>query len=70
MEEEKRRGRVPGRYLSPGGRRRRPPGQWIRVAVLVVWDGLLLYMILECLIEPVYGAAFASAISVYLGYQL
>ena len=44
--------------------------RWVTVMVLLLWDGLLLYMIVRCLIEPVYGAAFVGAVSMYLGYQL
>ncbi len=43
---------------------------WITIMVLLAWDGLLLYMILHCLIEPVFGAGFVALVSVYLGYQL
>ena len=67
MEQE--REKTNGRYLS-----RRYRGTRFRkhlsVLVLLVWDGLLLYMIVDCLIEPVYGAAFVAVISVYLGYQI
>lgn len=45
-------------------------GRWLTVTVLLAWDGLLLYMIVHCLIEPVYGAAFVAVVSIYLGYQL
>lgn len=54
-----------GRYL-PGRRK----GRWMVAAVLLAWDGLLLYMIVRCLIVPVYGGIFIAAVSVYLGYQL
>ena len=67
MEQE--REKTNGRYLS-----RRYRGirfrKYLSVLVLLVWDGLLLYMIVDCLIEPVYGAAFVAVISVYLGYQI
>lgn len=61
-----------GRFLASP---RRTAGRgnlcrWLTVTVLLAWDGLLLYMIVECLIEPVYGAAFVGAVSIYLGYQL
>ena len=46
------------------------PGKWMMVAVLVAWDGLLLYMIIRCLIDPVYGAVFVAAVSCYLGNLL
>ena len=67
MEQE--REKTNGRYLSRryrGARFRK----YLSVLVLLVWDGLLLYMIVDCLIEPVYGAAFVAVVSVYLGYQI
>ncbi len=60
-----------GRFLA--NRHLHRSGRVVRcltVAVLLAWDGLLLYMIVHCLIEPVYGAAFVAVVSVYLGYQL
>ena len=59
-----------GRYLN--GREPHPGGlcRWIRVTLLLVWDGVLLFMIIDCLIAPVYGAVFIGVISMYLGYQL
>lgn len=61
----------PGRYLCKGGGRHRvAPGRCLTVAVLLIWDGLLLYMIMGCLIDPVYGAVFVAVVSVYLGYLL
>lgn len=57
-----------GRFLA--GRRPAGPVRWLTVTVLLAWDGLLLYMIVRCLIEPVYGAAFVAVVSIYLGYQL
>ena len=69
MEEENRKKNTHGRYLTTvrtGGRICR----WVRVAVLMVWDGVLLYMIAQCLIVPVYGAAFVGVISIYLGLEL
>ena len=65
QEQEK----INGRYLSRQYRGRRFR-KCLAVLVLLVWDGLLLYMIVDCLIEPVYGAAFVAVISVYLGYQI
>ena len=59
-----------GRYLAGGHHAARCPGKWMTVAVLLVWDGLLIYMIVRCLIEPVYGAAFVAAVSFYLGILL
>ena len=62
-----------GRYLKKDRcerSQRRKPGRLLPVILLLVWDGLLLYMIVECLIVPVYGAAFIAVISVYLGNKL
>lgn len=62
-----------GRYLKKDRNERmrhRKPGKYLPVMLLLVWDGLLLYMIVECLIEPVYGAAFVAVVSVYLGNKL
>lgn len=42
----------------------------LSVIFLVVWDGVLLYMIAQSLIVPVYGAAFVVVLSVYLGNKL
>lgn len=62
-----------GRFLKKDRQertQRRKPGRYLPVILLLVWDGLLLYMIVECLIVPVYGAAFVAVISVYLGNKL
>lgn len=62
-----------GRYLKNDRYERtqhRKPGRYLPVILLLIWDGLLLYMIVECLIVPVYGAAFVAVISVYLGNKL
>ncbi|MGM9588578.1 MAG: hypothetical protein ACI3V0_00180 [Faecousia sp.] len=66
MEEKDR---TTGRFLP---QRKHPQifSRWLTVTVLLAWDGLLLYMIVQCLIEPVYGAGFVALVSVYLGYQL
>lgn len=56
-----------GKYLAGG---RGQPLGWLKVTVLLVWDGMLLYMIADCLIEPVWGGVFIAAVSMYLGYQL
>ena len=72
-EERMRNMEESGRYLKKDRRereRRRKPGRYLPVILLLVWDGLLLYMIVECLIVPVYGAAFVAVISVYLGNKL
>ena len=70
MGEENRKKHTHGRYLTNAG----PGGgaifRWMRVVILLSWNGMLLYMIADCLIAPVYGAAFIGMISVYLGYQL
>ena len=67
--EQNRKGRflVRTERKAPG---RRMVSRWLTITMLVAWDGLLLYMIVGCLIEPVYGAAFVAVVSVYLGYQL
>ena len=67
MEQE--REKTNGRYLSRRYRAARLR-KGLAVLVLLVWDGLLLYMIVDCLIEPVYGTAFVAVVSVYLGYQI
>ena len=72
MEEESER-RTVGRFQTGSDRR---PGRsrkqirWMTVTVLLAWDGLLLYMIVACLVEPVYGAVLLAMVSVCLGYQL
>lgn len=68
----------PGKYLtapaqSPVRRRGRGYSRLrgcMTVTVLLLWDGLLLYMIVKYLIVPVYGGLFIAVVSVYLGYQL
>ena len=70
----------PGKYLSQSDRealqrQRRSSGirrcrRYMTVTVLLLWDGLLLYMIVKCLIDGVYGAVFMTVISTYLGYHL
>lgn len=62
-----------GRFLK--GRKNRKErhkrsAQCLAMLLLLAWDGLLLYMIVERLIEPVYGAAFVAVVSVYLGMKL
>ena len=62
-----------GRYLYNSRNekvRHRKLGKYLSVILLLAWDGLLLYMMVECLIEPVYGAAFVAVVSVYLGNKL
>ena len=63
-----------GRYLPNNTRHRKNMPirlrQCVTVLVLLSWDGLLLYMIVRCLIEPVYGGLFIAIVSVYMGYQL
>ena len=68
--EDERRSRAAGRFLTRQPGSRKALSRWLTVTVLMIWDGLLLYMIVECLIEPVYGAAFVAAVSVYLGILL
>ena len=67
MEQERRK--TNGWYL-PRRYRGARCGKYLVVLVLLAWDGLLLYMIVDCLIEPVYGAAFVAVVSVYLGYKI
>ena len=69
MNEQKDSGRY--LYNSPTEKvHRRKLGKYLSVILLLAWDGLLMYMIVECLIEPVYGAAFVAVVSVYLGNKL
>lgn len=42
----------------------------LTVLVLLCWDGLLLYMILRCLIQPACGGLFIAIVSINLGYLL
>ena len=70
----------PGKYLNRADRevlqrQQRRSGmrrcrRYMTVTVLLLWDGLLLYMIVRCLIDGVYGAVFMTVISIYLGYNL
>lgn len=69
-----------GRFLTEADRRAvqrqrqyrqvRRIRRWMTVTVLLLWDGLLLYMIVRCLIEPVWGGAFVAVVSIYLGYRM
>ena len=62
-----------GRFLNNGSHqaaRHKKRGGYLSVILLLAWDGLLLYMIVKCLIEPVYGAAFVAVVSIYLGNKL
>ena len=73
MDGENARQQNAGRFLTEKEvrpARRRHTGRWLTVTMLLIWDGVLLYMIVKCLIEPVYGAAFIAVLSIYLGYQL
>ena len=72
MEDGRIRTQAPGRFLKQKAApvRKGPCPRWVSVSVLLAWDGLLLYMIVECLIAPVYGAAFVGIVSVYMGYLL
>ena len=72
MKAEEKGHQGTGRFLmkEPGSMKSYRWGRkYLLILVLLAWDGLLLYMIVEYLIEPVYGAAFVAAVSVYLGYQ-
>ena len=70
MEEKYRNGG--GRFLTQQrpGRSTRRIRRWLLLTVLLAWDGLLVYMIVRCLIDPGYGAIFVAAVSINLGYQL
>ena len=74
LEDAKNRRRQRGGRFENGSQsktlRQKKLVRYLMVIVLLTWDGLLLYMIAECLIEPVYGAAFVAVVSVYLGNQL
>jgi len=67
MEERQRAGRNAGRYLAGGRHPVGRGGKWLLVTVLLAWEGLLFYMMIRCLIEPVYGAVFVAGVSFYLG---
>lgn len=68
---KRKAGEGSGAFLAPEARPRAPRvHRWITIGVLLAWDGLLLYMIVECLIEPVYGAAFVAVVSCHLGCHL
>lgn len=70
----------PGKYLSRTdrealkrqrcGRAAKRTRRYMTVTVLLLWDGLLLYMIVKCLIDGVYGAVFMAVISVTMGYHM
>lgn len=77
---EKGKQDAPGRFLRPGDRKAmdrqrrewkiRRLRRWVTVTVLLLWDGVLLYMVVRCLIEPAWGGAFVALVSVNLGYEL
>ncbi len=67
MESKTHRPERRGRFLTQDPVKQ--VTQWLMRAALLFWDGLLLYMILEGRIDPVYGAAFVAVVSCYLGYQ-
>ncbi len=74
------KGDYEGRYLNRRDlqalRRRKQMKQirncrrWMAVVLVLLWDGVLLYMIVHCLIDSACGAVFMSIISVYMGYQM
>lgn len=81
MKERKSSNPVqPGKFLSRADRealqrQRRSSGirrcrRYLTIMVLLLWDGLLLYMIVQCLIDGVYGAVFIAVLSVYMGYLM
>lgn len=51
-------------------RKRRRCKQVFAVMVLLLWDGVLLYMIITGRIAVGYGAIFVAVISMYTGYQM
>lgn len=67
---EPKKERSSGRFLNRRSWASGALGRWVTITVLLAWDGLLLYMIVRCLIEPVYGAAFVAVVSIYLGNLL
>ena len=80
MKKKNKGNPCPGKYLNRADReamqrqRRCIAAKRVRkhitVTVLLLWDGLLLYMIVRCLIDGVYGAVFMAVISVTLGYHM
>jgi len=70
MENGRKTSRCTGRFLPDRRQDRGPCTRWFTAGVLLVWDGILIYMIAECLIVPVYGAVFVAVLSVYLGNQM
>ena len=80
MKKKETNNGYPGKYLTRAdreamGRQRRNGGirrcrRYMTVMVLLLWDGLLLYMIVRCLIDGVYGAVFMAVISTCAGYHL
>ena len=78
--KEKEVRELPGRFLCRADReaieRQRHSStvrryrRYMTVTVLLLWDGLLLYMIVRCLIDAVYGAVFMAVISITLGYNI
>lgn len=80
VKKKENQARYPGKYLnradhealqhqrrSSAAKRTR---RYMTVTVLLLWDGLLLYMIVKCLIDGIYGAAFMAVISVTMGYHM
>ena len=70
MDDGNGKHRHTGRFLARTEQRGIRCRRWLMVTMLLIWDGMLLYMIINCLIVPVYGAVFVAVISIYLGYQL
>ena len=70
MKDGNENDRRSGRFLPRGKGHIPRYRQWLMIAILMIWDSILLYMIIENLIAPVYGAAFVGVISIYLGHQL
>lgn len=72
METEKDRHCKSGLFLEQSDSKRsgkRKTRHWKMTGILLFWDGFLIYMIGNDLIERVCGAIFVAAVSIYLGIQ-
>ena len=80
MDKKENRCVYPGKYLTRADRealqrqrrnsKRKRCRKYMTLMVLLLWDGVLLYMIIKCLIDAVFGAVFVAVISVTMGYYL
>ena len=80
MKQKEKDNYQPGKYLCQRdwewmqrqnrSRKRRLRKQFFAVMVLLLWDGVLLYMIITGRIEVGYGAIFVAVVSLYAGYQM